>query len=734
MMDKWDLGRRRVGLFMLACMVFGLLFANFVHAPPPTPHNIQGRVFSESGNGVANGIPVTINDTVTDESVYTEVFAPPIPQLMGSYSTVISGGTGDAIVGYSWNTTHYGFNTTFLSASTTSLNIILNASRGSEPNVSILFPVNNSVIESGPAFNVTANISIVVDDGTNCNATIAISNDLLELTADQSATKDLGDITEGDHVVLDWNVTGVGDGAVIVTVSAQCGSDDIYFEHVNQEFILFVLNDTIPPVVNIEDPLNNTFTGSNITFLYNVSERTGIENCSLYVNDELNQTSNEVDTYSQVSFTLNNTVEGDYSWFISCFDNSSNFNEGNSSLFFFDVDFTAPNVTLLDPANNSAISKGFTNFHFNVSDRGNVTNCSLILNNEFSDSTNSVVINASNEINATLTAGIYNWSVNCTDAAGNTGSSEFYLISAPDLEVRSDNILFIPSSPVDGQLIQINASVYSFGVVNTTTSIIVQFFENNSLGNITQIGSNFSVNITTGDNISFEVNYTAELGVVDIIVLVDPPIDSNGSVVELNESNNRASKLLVVPSYHIYYGDVISQVFLDSFSEQTVLDWGNVSDSSGNIYVADSDSLISFSSLLALGVNTSDDVRLDDFEELDTALNLTSVDDSLNNTFLVDGVRGTQENFTVFLDPIANVSVVNSTNSSHFVTGILWDTSDTHPGGFNGSQDVVFIARMDQERVGLYGTYDYEVKVPGSLTRYIQPDALTSVNFYREIT
>jgi hypothetical protein len=79
------------------------------------------------------------------------------------------------------------------------------------------------------------------------------------------------------------------------------------------------------------------------------------------------------------------------------------------------------------------------------------------------------------------------------------------------------------------------------------------------------------------------------------------------------------------------------------------------------------------------------------------------------------------------------VSVINSTNSSAFQTGILWDYSDGNTGEYNGTQDLVFISRISPRTVSKYGTYDYEIRVPAMLRQYRESNYNT-VSFYAELT
>jgi len=111
-------------------------------------------------------------------------------------------------------------------------------------------------------------------------------------------------------------------------------------------------------------------------------------------------------------------------------------------------DTIPPNITLIAPANNTLNTTSHNIiFYYNVTDDSAIANCSLVLNDIINQTNSSVIINAStNNFTATLIDGNYNWSINCTDSAGNTGVSDVYnltiniteagLISSPNITIR----------------------------------------------------------------------------------------------------------------------------------------------------------------------------------------------------------------------------------------------------------------------------------------------------------
>ncbi len=100
-----------------------------------------------------------------------------------------------------------------------------------------------------------------------------------------------------------------------------------------------------------------------------------------------------------------------------------------SKLYNVTIDYTpdtsAPLINLTSPSDDAGDSDGNVTFSYNVSDDNDVTNCSLIIDNEINQTNSSVIKNVTMNITSNnLPVGIYVWSINCTDEANNVGSSE----------------------------------------------------------------------------------------------------------------------------------------------------------------------------------------------------------------------------------------------------------------------------------------------------------------------
>lgn len=136
-------------------------------------------------------------------------------------------------------------------------------------------------------------------------------------------------------------------------------------------------------------------------------------------------------------------------------------------------------------------------------------------------------------------------------------------------------------------------------------------------------------------------------------------------------------------------------------------------------------------SLLAIGRNTSGQQSSADFFELDAALGL-AVEDNISSRFSTDGSQAYHtRNMSIYAHDVAHVPVMNSTVTSSFQTGLLWDASSDVDGEYSGSEDIVFVAGINVSQAGAYGMYDYEITVPATLRD--QDPGESSLTFYVEI-
>lgn len=197
--------------------------------------------------------------------------------------------------------------------------------------------------------------------------------------------------------------------------------------------------------VILNSPSHNSYTKVNLT-TFNCSVQSTIaeiKNVTLRVWNSsniivYNETQNLTGTDNQTTFDYNLTREGQYKWNCLAYDEDSNFAERglNYTLTF---DKTSPNVTLINPADETSQTSTTVNFRFNVTDANSITNCSLIIDDDVEETETSITKDTTETITISLDEDTYYWKIGCYDIVGNLGESfEWEInINLPDDETDS---------------------------------------------------------------------------------------------------------------------------------------------------------------------------------------------------------------------------------------------------------------------------------------------------------
>ncbi len=288
-----------------------------------------------------------------------------------------------------------------------------------------------------------------------------------------------------------------------------------------------------------------------------------------------------------------------------------------------------------------------------------------------------------------------------------------------DLAVNTSDIQFSNSNPIEGENVIVNATIHNFGDL-AAANVKVQFLDSG-----TEI-RNATINVSAFSTSTILTNWTAKIGSRNIQVKIDP----GNLIAESNETNNNASRNLSISAHFIFFGKATSLVGLGLgfdflFAVQSEIK---------NTLVTDSDSNLDFSSLQALSRKNDSSLASNDFTQVDAALGMGNFSDSISNLFSIGGSVPKQTRaFNIYDSTINNVPIINSTNSSVFLTGMLWDYSDDSNGEFDNveKEDLVFVAETNVNKMGSFGTYDYEIKIPVLLRDYKGTKA--SVDMYFEV-
>ena len=526
--------------------------------------------------------------------------------------------------------------------------------------------------------------------------------------------------------VFEWNEIML-DGSY--NWSAKCTDEaGNYYETPPINFTVYA-----PPEVVLISPIENNRTKNrNITFEYIPYDGYGFENCTLIINGQENETDYFPDKNQLNYFELENMDDGLYNWTVMCIDYEPDANEDIAPPENFTIDNAGPIITLNKPEPEQVFNYNDIHFNWTATDADGITiTCNLSVSDPNGErNENNIAKTSGSYFNITvndLDYGLHHWNVSCADDLGNSNISEIrnFTVNQPDLKISSSDIVFNDTSPVEGHNITINATIYNIGGIAANNFIVLFYDGEPSTGDL--IDNQTISTLDYGENITINTTWITTLGLHEIWVVVDP----DDLIAELNETNNNASSNITISSWHIIYGQSLGNLVIYDLQNTSVFEWYVNISGSGNIFAVDYDSSIKWDNLTAIGIDIDGNQQIDDFEEIDSALESTNFTDSVNSSFTVNGAPRNKTSFVVFSRTITNVSVVNSTNNSNFITGILWDSSD---GGaeYNGSQDLIFISKINSNKQGYYGVYDYEIRVPSELKKYIAADQY-SVALYAEL-
>ena len=333
---------------------------------------------------------------------------------------------------------------------------------------------------------------------------------------------------------------------------------------------------------------------------------------------------------------------------------------------------------------------------------------------------------------------IGNWTFICnsTDFAGNTAINNNLSLVAhsveADLKISSQDISINPSNPVEGQIVKINSTIYNEGCTDVD-SFLTGFYDGNPHSGGLQIGNNQTASLFALSSVLVNITWIPDIGSHQLYVLADV----GNIALELNESNNLANLFFSLYSWHTFYGNISIERILASSNLFNMSLWLNNSLFSGNIYVADVESEVSWASLKPFGKNISESNTTNDFVDIDTIFSMNSFNDSISNIFTLDGsIARNISQFTIQGTSVESVPIIPSTNTTSFITGILWDSSDDLLDGEfsqDDEEDIIFVSKVNHSTEGAYGVYDYEIRVPARLREYKGPN-LEEVYFYFDLT
>ncbi len=284
------------------------------------------------------------------------------------------------------------------------------------------------------------------------------------------------------------------------------------------------------------------------------------------------------------------------------------------------------------------------------------------------------------------------------------------------------------------ELVNITVNVTNRGNTNFTGNVTIDlfyadpnvtFYQNLVNKSITVLKDNFNLT-SVAKNIT-ECPFNRTYIVRANFTTVD---EANGTEIR-NDSD-----AYTFPLWAFYFGQILGNLTLRTPANRTLFYW-QFTNFTGNIFVADADSQINWLSLFPIGIkNDSVTIAANDFNETDLVLNITETrNDSIMDLFSSNGTHALNfSSFNIFGRLLNNASVAQSTNTSNYLTSMLWDMSDSTDTEFNLTEreDLVFVSQILVNKTTINGTYDYEIRVPSKLNTY--KGTTEAVAFYAQLT
>jgi hypothetical protein len=416
-----------------------------------------------------------------------------------------------------------------------------------------------------------------------------------------------------------------------------------------------------------------------------------------------------------------NFSEGSYSWTCVSEDvlGAETFGKNRSLV----VDLSFPKILSFEI--NDSISCGNTTLNFVCEAEDNFgINRSFLEVTSPIESFNLTMENISGNYNKkVLLDQVGNWTFKCIaeDYAGNINvSNSLDVVSysgLPELYVNSSKLIFDRQDYIEGEDVSLSAYVENIGCVASSVFNVSFFKEGISFDN--QLGENQSLSLNAFSGEFVNLTYLSYIGKNNIFVF----LDSGEEIIEHDESNNVENNSFSITLWQKLYGNISAIKTLKTNKE--FASWNAKDKIAGNIFVTDKEANVDWLKLKAIGRDILNQKSFGDFSDIDELLETLDLEDSISNIYLEEGKPKKEENFFIYQNNISNVSVVNSTSSGNFVTGILWDTSDdSEDGSFDivDKEDLVFVTKINKETEGEFGIYDYEISVPVKLRDYYNSD------------
>ncbi|MEA2036016.1 MAG: CARDB domain-containing protein [Nanoarchaeota archaeon] len=251
----------------------------------------------------------------------------------------------------------------------------------------------------------------------------------------------------------------------------------------------------------------------------------------------------------------------------------------------------------------------------------------------------------------------------------------------PKSDLYIDNIVFSPQYPKENEETNITVFVNNTGLPNTgnfNLSLLVNsvYFDSTIMNIAGESSENFKF---------VKADWINQTGVNNITAIADY-LDE---VDETDETNNELSVNITVKQWYSIYGQSTSQIVLSDKDNVSLVNW---STNFGNIYATQASTVIDWANVGPL--------LSGDFATADYDLGLSG-DERIS--VLYNGAA--TDTFDVYGNSVVTVPIINSTNNTNFKTGLMKDSSNNY----------IFATKINMDQDGMFGNYDYELRIPATL-------------------
>ncbi|MGM5483049.1 MAG: Ig-like domain-containing protein, partial [Nanobdellota archaeon] len=264
--------------------------------------------------------------------------------------------------------------------------------------------------------------------------------------------------------------------------------------------------------------------------------------------------------------------------------------------------------------------------------------------------------------------------------------------------------------------VNINSPLEMTYLINSTILISADITDQTEVkkvyANVTWQGGHQQISLTEqGDTFVAYFNNTSTKGIYNVTFYANDTFNNVNNTEWVGFNINKSP-------YHVFHGNSSASIKIGS-GQEVLFDYGVSSVS--NIYFADADSDFLFEDLQAIGRKKDGTVSSQDFVELDSLLEMGEHYSGFRHLWASDNSTPKKTtSFNVYGNVINNVPYINSTNSETFITGALWDTSDSSDDEFDSgeAEDLVFVTKYNENTTGKFGIYGFEARIPGTLDEY----------------